>query len=495
MNRLVSTILILVLLDLTIQSLDAWKIESALSNGQTKTNKRRSKRDFLPMPAPYPVGVCNYGELGSCDQYASHTTQVGVQLQNTINYVQQRKFFVSGLVSVPALQNGGMCFPNTNYFTCDAFDALIRGHLTIPQLSTASLIPVPTIDVEGLQSAAYIIRYGQSHILTGLGVMASIFGHILPSQLRSFNLYPLSNEMLTSGFLQQAGYLQSDCLPTALGLAASYIHYVPTNFPSSYCQLNGDIPMSVDRLINAKYVYGNYKIVTTTGMLAMQHGYVSRDVYRNFGCYPFAASAFAQTQTSEYVYQEQTQQVSFVSDLVRTGYLYSNNLLTNVGYYSVMKQFVTVENLRGLNLWPCPSTISISAFVAAGYGSYSGHLTTLGTYLYHAQYFTTDLLIRLGIHLHDDFYMYHHALNYGGYISSSYHETHSAVHSALTYPSYGIQAAQVAQYQAGSQFQSAVGGYPSVANPYSGVGGVYPAGTDAALTNGILNPGTAFAKK
>ena len=145
----------------------------------------------------------------------------------------------------------------------------------------------------------------------------------------------------------------------------------------------------------------------------------------------------------KHVYQEQTQQVSFVSDLVRTGYLYSNNLLTNVGYYSVMKQFVSVENLRNLNLWPCPSTISIGAFVAAGYGSYSGHLTTLGTYLYHAQYFSTDLLIRLGIHLHDDFYMYHHALNYGGYISSSYHETHSAVHSALTYPSYGVQAAQV----------------------------------------------------
>ncbi|UJR32137.1 hypothetical protein I4U23_019605 [Adineta vaga] len=493
MNRIVSTILILVLLDLTIQHLDAWKIESALNNGQKQTVKRRSKRDVSPyLASPLLQGPCNYGEITGCDQYAARNTQVGIQLQNTVNYVQQRKFFLSGLVSMPALQSGGMCVPNSNYFTQDAFSALDCGHLTIPQLSALNLFPIQSIDSDGLLNAAYITRFGQSSVLTGLGVMASLFGHVLPSQLRSLSLYPFPNEMITSSFLQQAGYLHSNCLPTALGLTAAYIHYLPSNFPSTACQLNGDFQLSLDHLISAKYVYGTSKVVTPIGLLAMQHGHVSRDTFRNFGCYPFATSAVSQTQTTEFMYQE-TQQSTIVSDMIRAGFFHSNMLISNVGYYSYVRSYYTIEQFRSLNLWPCPSTISLSSFIAAGYGSYSGHLTTLGTYLYHAQYFSFDLLTRLGIHLHDDFHMYHQALNYGGYVSSTYHETHSAVHSALTYPSFGAPAVQVGQYQSGYQYQSGAAAYPAV-GAYPAAAGTFPL-AGAAIGSSGLSPDSTYAKK
>jgi hypothetical protein len=331
-----------------------------------------------------------------------------------------------------------MCVPNTNFLNANGFSALDLGHMTVPQLSTLSLFPVQNIDVDSLYNAAYINRFGQVNTLTALGIQASLFGHIVPSQLRSLSLYPLQGDGLNSNFLQQAGYLTDDCLPTALGIAASYIRYLPNNFASSACQVAGDYPMTIERLVNNKYVYGASKIITTVGLVAMQSGVISRDVYRNFGCYPFSSGI--QTQSSEYVYQEQTQSTTIVSDLIHTGYLHENNLITSAAYYGITKSYFTIDHFRSLNLWPCPSTATMNMFLSAGYVSYSGHLTTLGNSLLRAQYFTPDLLSRIGLHLHDEPTIYHAALNYAGYTSSLYHDTHVAVRNGFGYSGYnGVQ--------------------------------------------------------
>ena len=368
-------------------------------------------------------------------------------MQKTIRYVQQRKFFLGGLVSLPALRNGGMCAPNTDFLTANAFEALNLGHMTIPQLATVNLLPIRTVNTESLLSASYINRVGQTHALTALGIQASLVGHIVPSQLQSLSLYPLQGESLTSSFLQQAGYLYDDCLPTALGIAASYIRYLPNNFASSACQSAGEYPMTIERLVNSKYIYGNSKIITAVGLVAMQSGFITRDTYRNFGCYPFVSEI--QSQSSEYVYQEQqqTQVTSIVGDLIHTGYFHDSNLISSAGYYALTKSYFSIDNFRSLNLWPCPATLNMDMFVSAGYASYSGHLTKLGDSLYHAQYFPFDLLPKLGIHIHDDFSIYNHALSYGGFGLSSYHEAHAAIRSGaigyaggIGYPSYnGVQ--------------------------------------------------------
>ncbi|CAF4561656.1 unnamed protein product, partial [Rotaria magnacalcarata] len=67
---------------------------------------------------------CDYTASRTCEAYAYGLSQSGVQLQRTISYVQQRKLFVGGLVSLSSLQNGGMCVPNTNLFTANAFSAI-----------------------------------------------------------------------------------------------------------------------------------------------------------------------------------------------------------------------------------------------------------------------------------------------------------------------------------------------------------------------------------
>ena len=201
--------------------------------------------------------------------------------------------------------------------------------------------------------------------------------------------------------------------------------------------------MTVERLIGYKYVYGVTKVITTVGIAAVQHGHIARDIFTNLGCYPFVTGY--QTQTSEYVYQEQqqTQVTTIIGDLVHTGYLYQNYLISRVGYYAITKSYFSVEHFRYLNVWPYRGIVSINAFIAAGYAAYSGYLTTFGTQLLHARYFTFDMVASMGMHLHDDCAFYHHALIYGGYLQSSYHETHVAMHSAAGFASYEGQAVQV----------------------------------------------------
>ncbi len=68
-----------------------------------------------------------------------------------------------------------------------------------------------------LLNAGYINTFGQTNWLTVLDFQARNSGHIIPSQLQSLSLYPLQQGIITSDILTQAGYLTSDCIPTALG--------------------------------------------------------------------------------------------------------------------------------------------------------------------------------------------------------------------------------------------------------------------------------------
>ena len=100
-------------------------------------------------------------------------------IKKTISYVQQHNLFVGNLVSLPALQNGGMCYPNTNYFTDNAFTSLAMGHMSMLPLIPHSLFPVPSIDIEGLLAASYLLTFGQSKYTFWLGYNGKYFSVIL----------------------------------------------------------------------------------------------------------------------------------------------------------------------------------------------------------------------------------------------------------------------------------------------------------------------------
>lgn len=394
------------------------------------------------MFAPGANVACDYASSRACEAYAYGLSQSGVQLQRTISYVQQRKLFVGGLVSLSSLQSGGMCVPNTNLFTANAFSAIDLGHITLPQLATLNLFPVQAVDANVLLNAGYVSTYGSATLLTALGVQASIFGHIVPSQLQTLNLYPLQTTGITADMLTQAGYLTSECIPTALGISALHIRYFSNaNFGSLGCPLSDFSQASVSQLVTAKYVYGASNILTPVGLAALRTGLFTRETYQGLGIFPFNIGV--QSQAAEYVYQEtvQTQTTTLVNDLVHIGYLQPNNyLLTGAAYYAMTREYFSVEHFRSMNLWPCPGTPSMNMFVAAGYATYSGHLTTLGYSLLHAQYFPADWLPRLGIHVNDDFHIFHQALRFGGYFRSDYTVAHSSLHTAAVS---GMDVAQV----------------------------------------------------
>ncbi|CAF1215014.1 unnamed protein product [Adineta steineri] len=465
MNCIVSTIFIVVVLNLTIENLDARKIESSLNNGQKQIIKRRSKRNtsstpfsfFSNQPSPYING-----DSSNCEQSAAGFAQVGVKVQKKMDDVEKNNLCVIGRPSMSTLQNGGMCGRNSNYLTTNGFAALCRGHTTISQLSTLNLFPVSFVDISGLRNAAYLNKVGQSTILSPLGILASLFGHILPSQLRPLNIYPLQNDMMTSGSLQNAGYLNSDCLPTALGCTASYIGYLPKNYTTSACQTSDDSPMTVERLANAKYIHGPLKLITSVGIVAIINGVLSRDDFKNAGCYPFVSGD--QTPTSDDASQDQ--QTSLISSLVHTGYFFSNNLISNFGYYAISRSYFTIDQFRDLNLWPYPGEPCMDSFIAAGYASYSGHLTTLGFSLLHAQYFSFDSLAQLGIQIHDDCNIHHHAMTYGGFCHSAYHNTHTTAGTAGGYSSNGGQPGQGAQNPPASNGNGQYGSGPNSNSQY-----------------------------
>lgn len=462
MYRLISSIAIIVVLALTIQSIGkndlietylshndfdflSKHLDASSRNGIQGTGRRLFKRQYAPVLPGYAtngLGACDYSLLHTCDAYSYGITQSGIDLQRTVSYVQQRKLFVGGLVSLSSLQSGGMCVPNSNLFTANAFSALTLGHITLPQLATLSLFPVQGIDMNGLANAGYISSYGQANILTGLGLQASIFGHIAPTQLQALNLYPLQGSALSAETLMQAGYLTSSCIPTALAISAIHIRYLPSNsFSSLGCQSADYSQVSITQLTEAKYVYGASNILTPVGLAAIRTGFFTKETFQRLGVFPFNVGL--QGQSVEYAYQEtQTQTSVVINDLVQIGYLQPNSyLLTNSAYYAITKGYFSIDNFRGLNIWPFAGTPTMNMFISAGYATYSGHLTSLGYSLLHAQYFPYDWLPRLGIHLHDDFQIFHQALHYGGYFRSDYNLAHTSMHT--TSVSRSVDVAQV----------------------------------------------------
>ena len=358
-------------------------------------------------------GVCDFAELRTCDAYADGIGRSGNQLQNAIRVGQQGRFFVGGLVSLATLQDGGMCMPSSSLFTSNGFAAIDLGHMTLPQLATLDLFPVKSVDTDILLRSGYLHPLEQTHLLTSLGLQGSISGHIVPSQLRSLNLYPLPAAALTYERLVQARYITRDCLPTALGISALHIRYISkSSFTLLGCPSGENSQLTLSQLSTGNYVHGRSNLLTPVALAAVRTGHVTVDIFEKLGLYPFNVKA----QVSS----------SNIADLVHAGYLHPNTyLLTGVAFYAMSRGYLTTGHFLHLNLWPCRGPPSMDVFVSAGYATYSGHLTKLGYSLLHAEYFPHSWLSKLGIHVRDDFHIFHHALYYAGYASSDYRRAHS----------------------------------------------------------------------
>lgn len=343
--------------------------------------------------------------------------------------IQQRNLFLFNPSSISALQNGGMCVPNTKLFTANAYSAIDLGHVTVSELSLLNLFPVESIDVDTLLTAGYLNAFGQIYLLSALGVQACIFGHIITKQLQSLGLYPLPRDGITSDILIKGGYLTNDCLLTALGLSALHIGYLQrSDLTASGCDLGDNSQIPLQQLSNAQYIYGGLNIITPVGLAALHAGFLSLELYQRLNIYPFAANI--QNPSPEDAYQEPTQVPDILSNLARAGYLLpKSNYLTSAAYHAISKKYLSIDVLKSLNIWPCRGKPSMHTFIAAGYATYSGHLTALGNSLLNKQYFPRDWLARLGIRLHDDYHIFFHALYYVGSFRSDYHVAHAAIHA------------------------------------------------------------------
>lgn len=342
------------------------------------------------------------------------------------------RYFLNGAISLPALQDGGMCAQRSNLFTANTFSALDLGHITPLQLASVHLYPVESVDRDTLLNAGYMNTYGQNqnNILSPLGLQASMSGHITPEQLQGLGLYPLQTEGLTLDQLSQANYVTKDCVPTAAGLSALHMRYLSVNNLAEVgCQFGDSSQVNRQQLLEAGHVYGSYNILTPVALAAIYTGVYSRDFYQRNNAYPFNSND--QVQRVENIDQDQQQtnnnnnNNNILVDLVHVGYLHANNYyLTAIAYQALKAEYFTVEHLRNLNVWPCPSKPSMHKFVSAGYATYSGHLTVLGYSLVKAQYIPYEWLSMLGIHTHATYHIFHSALHYSGYIQSHYGEMH-----------------------------------------------------------------------
>jgi hypothetical protein len=340
-------------------------------------------------------------------------------LRSVISSMVAQNFFVSGLVSISALQNGGMCFPNSNLFTANAFSAIDLGHMTFAQLATLKLFPVRSLNANMLLIYNYINTYGQTNLLTSLGIQATIFGHIAPLQLQPLNLYPLKTLQLTLDVLVQAGYITNDNILTALGISALHIRYLSLKALSDLGCTNDHSSVTLPQLEAAKYIYGTSKTLTSVGMAALSVGYFTIENYQNLGIFPYSGISLG--------IDNQT----LVDELVHVGYFRENNLITSTGYYAYINRYFHMRHLNALKLWPCPIKPCLKDFVAAGYVSYSGQLTTLGNSLVNSQYIPIECLSKLGIRFHDIFHVFHSALCYGGYFDPRYRAAHLRIRSSV----------------------------------------------------------------
>jgi hypothetical protein len=563
--------------------------------------KRRYKRQIAAFVTNFPESPCTFNASDNCGNYLNEIARHSNELKNAKAMVRENKYFYNGHITLSMLQNGGMLVGHTKLFSPNAYAAVALGHITLSQFSLLNLLPVPSVDPKALLNAGYITRLGHVHVFTGLGLLASISGHIVPSQLQPFGLYPFPDGAMTLNGLREGNYATKDCLPTALGLAALHTRYLSMNhFASAGCPADDYSHVTIRQLFAAKYIYGRYRIVTSVGLTALAMGIISRDIYQKLGVFPFGDNGLQnhadeegdregerdQSQERERERdqgQDQDQgqgqererepgqelererepgqelererelgqelererepgqelerereqgqererereqgqererereqgqererereqgqerereleqgqererereqgqererereqgqererereqgqerererereqgqerererepgqererererdpKITIVRELVAVGYFRAyTHFITAIGFYAVTHNYINKEYLSGLNLWPCSGELSMTAFLSSGYITYSGHLTSLGYALLHAQYFSIEWLAKLGIFVHDEFYLYHHALGYSGYLKSAYHAIHISMH-------------------------------------------------------------------
>lgn len=396
--------------------------------------KRRSKRQFNPSDSDNTNTGCHSPSTNYCSRFRNGITRYGALLHYAQNNVASHRLYTNGLTNIGAFQNGGMCHMRSSLLTANAFSALAIGHITILQLSSLKLFPVKSITVDELLNAGYITTYNEVNLLTALGFLATSFGHISVSQLTDLNLYPLQAGTITADLLIQAKYLTADCYPTALGLAAIRIHYIQTtDFSEFGCQANDYSQVSLAQLTAARYIYGQFNILTPIGISALQAKYLPEKVFQQVNVYPFGLHSQGQwvgdgSEDGNQLSNDQI--VLLIHDLVQVGYLHANtNLLTNAGYHAIQTGYFSIELYRSLKLWPCPVSSASHNFLSAGYITYTGHLTELGASLLHDQYYSPEWLLRLGVHSQREYHGFHSAFVYAGHLLSQYNSIHMALHN------------------------------------------------------------------
>lgn len=405
--------------------IDAGKIHASLTKGQ-RHRQQRQLSESAPSFNENMFAVCNHREPATCENFLNRLASSGREYQMLMMALAPQYVQFHNPTSIFTLQATGLFDQKTNTFTPDGLSAMALDHINPMMLFLSGLLSQQAVTLEKLLEAKYLDTFNQTYILNAAGCLAVLANHILPQQLSRLGLYPLNLSGLSVDILVQAKYVNKYCFATALGNLAIHIGYLPSNFGFSlHCFDSEEPQLSVSDLQLANYVSQTAPLLTALGLAAMQSHYLSQDTLAALGIYPFGAvpdNTDPNTPT-DLPFQNYTLKVE---DLILAGYLSGRNyLLTITALHAIEHKYMNIDEFRKLNIWPCPINPTIGAFISAGYVSYRGHLTRLGSALYRLHYFHPETLVSIGVHMNNNFAIFHRSMVDDGLFQTPYHHFHT----------------------------------------------------------------------
>ena len=377
--------------------------------------KRRSKRDVDEFESNDWNEPCNDGDSDQCEAHPNTTAaSFAIYIQHWGTNEERGQSGYS--YNKDSFGKKGMCRTNKCLFNFHGFAAIMNGYISLLQAGAGKMFPVESFTLDDLLAAEYVKPFGDTYVLMELGLSALSLDHISSSQLSELGLYPLQPGTISLEALLEAGYINKDCFPTALGIAATKTRYIRNkDFSEFGCRPIDHSEISASHLQNAKYIIGAYLIVTPIGLSALNGGHLKLATLQRVGAFGHQSSLDNERDSMFNIHFK-----DIIRELIGAGYVHRKSLLvTNFGYLAVVQKAVKVEHLRRLNLWPSPTEITLDALISAHYVSSCGHLTKLGYSLLHARYYSIHWLTRLGVQISNSRHIFSHAIVYSHFSKPS----------------------------------------------------------------------------
>ena len=293
------------------------------------------------------------------------------------------------------LTRGNLFAKGTTFLASTGFSAFSSSQITTIQLANSNLIPVDSVQLSDLLLAKYVAKINGQSYLTRLAIQALLIHHIRKSDLQRLGLFPLPVSESAYHVLLQLEFITSSCNPTPIGFSAIHVDYFDyPKLKQSVCPPIDDPSTEEERYTEAGYLHPKSGMITVLGLFAIRQKAISLNWARDNGYFPCPFANASQVSDGRDV-EENRQRI--IDHLVSLNYLERTSLyISMAAYQAIEDRYFSIDNLRDLQLWPCRKP-TLKLFIAAGYITLAGQLTTLGSNLLKAEYFPRQFLVDFGI--------------------------------------------------------------------------------------------------